>query len=96
MRTLKGYQSTFPEGGLEGGAEVESYWMLCAEHNSLLQRHQATIQDLRVSVRNLAVLVDTSATDLDFTLAQWQIRAASGACEIARAAVEHHQAEHGC
>ena len=70
--------------------------MLCAEHDSLRQEHQAAVQNFRASIRDLVVLVDHSAADPDFKLAHRRIRAARGACEVARATLEHHQAEHGC
>jgi hypothetical protein len=70
--------------------------MLCAEHDSLQQEHRAAIRILRASIRDLVVLVETSAADSDFTLAHLRIRAACGACEVAQAALEYHQVEHGC
>jgi hypothetical protein len=70
--------------------------MLCAERDLLRQEHRAAIQSLRVSIRDLVVLVDNSATDSDFNLAHLRIRATRRDCEMARDALEHHQAEHGC
>jgi hypothetical protein len=72
--------------------------MLCAERDSLRQEHQATVRNFRASIRDLVILVDNSALDsaADFNLASIRIRAARGVCEVAQAALEHHQAEHGC
>jgi hypothetical protein len=74
--------------------------MLCVERDSLRQQHQTAVQNFRASIRDLVVLVDNLAayvhSDSDFNLAHWRIRAASGACEVALATLEHHQAEHGC
>ncbi len=70
--------------------------MLCAEHDSLRQEHRAAVKTFRASIRDLAVLVENSAADSDFTLAHLRIRASCGACEVARATLEHHQVEHGC
>jgi len=65
-----------------------------AQHDSLRQEHQEAVQKFRASIRNLVVLVDNSGADSDFKLAQWRIRAARNACEVARDATENHQAEH--
>jgi hypothetical protein len=70
--------------------------MLCAERDSLREEHHAAVQNLRVSIRDLVVLVDNSASDSDFNLAHLRIRAAHGSYEVAQAALEHHRAEHGC
>ena len=70
--------------------------MLCAEYDSLRQEHHAAVQNFRASIRDLVVLVDHSAADSDFNLAHLRIKAARGACEVALATLEHHQAEHGC
>jgi hypothetical protein len=70
--------------------------MLCAEHDSLQQEHQAAIQNFRASILDLVVLVDITATDSDLNPAHRRIRSARGACEMARAALEHHREEHGC
>ena len=69
--------------------------MLCAERDSLRHEHQAAVQKFRASLRGLVVLVDNSAADSDFNLAQWRIRAARNACEVARDGMENHQAEDG-
>jgi hypothetical protein len=70
--------------------------MLCTEHDSLRQAQREAVKTFRASIRDLVVLVENSATDSDFTLAHLRIRAACGACEVARATLEHHQVEHGC
>ena len=70
--------------------------MLCAERDSLWQQHRVIVQQFRASIRNLVALVDNSASDLSFNLAHRRIRATRRACEAARDALEHHQAEHGC
>ena len=70
--------------------------LLCVEGNALRQEHQTTVQKFHASIRDLVVLVDNSATASDFNLAHLRIRVARGACEVARATLEHHEAEHGC
>jgi hypothetical protein len=70
--------------------------MSCAEHDSLQQEHRTAIRIFRASIRDLVVLVENSAADSAFTLAHLRVRAACGACEVARANLEHHQVEHGC
>jgi len=70
--------------------------MLCAQQDSLRQEHQAAVQKFRESIGDRVVLVDNSGGDSDFSLAHRRIRAARRACEVARDALEHHQAEHGC
>jgi hypothetical protein len=68
----------------------------CAEYDSLRQEHRRAVKAFRASIRELAALVDNLAEDSDFRLAHLRIRADSGACEVARATLEHHQIEHGC
>ena len=70
--------------------------MLCAERDSLQQEYRVAAQKYRESIHDLVVLVDHSGTNSDFNLAHLRIRAARGACEVARATIEHHQADHGC
>jgi hypothetical protein len=70
--------------------------MLCAERDSLRQEHQSAVQNYREALRDLVILVDNSAADTDFNLAHWRIRAARGSCELTRATLEHHRAEHAC
>jgi len=70
--------------------------MPCEEHESLQREHQAAVQSYYAAMRNLVALVDNSAADSAFNLAHLQIRAARGSCELARATLDHHQAEHGC
>lgn len=70
--------------------------MLCAERDSLRHEHQAAVQNVRASIGDLVILVDNSASDSDFNLAHGRIGVARRAYEVARDALEHHQAEHGC
>ena len=70
--------------------------MLCIEYDSLRQEQRAAVKTLRGSIHELVILVENSAADSEFTLAHLRIRAACGACEVARATLEHHQVEHGC
>jgi len=70
--------------------------MLCAENESLLREHQATVANFRAAIGGLIVLVDNSATDSDFNLAHLKIRIARGACELAHATLVHHQEGHCC
>jgi hypothetical protein len=69
---------------------------MCAEHDSLRQEHRLSVQNFRAAIHDLVVLVDHSAADSGFNLAHLRIRAARGACEVARATLEHHKVEHGC
>jgi hypothetical protein len=70
--------------------------MLCAERDSLRQEHQEAVLSFPTSIRDSVKLVDNSFADSDFNVAHMRIRAARGACEAARATMEHHQVEHGC
>jgi hypothetical protein len=70
--------------------------MLCAERESLRQRHQATVQSWISSIRDLVILVDNSAANSDFNLAHRRIRAARRAFETALDDLEDHQTKHGC
>jgi hypothetical protein len=70
--------------------------MPCEEHESLRREHQAAVKSFYAAIHNLVALVDNSAADSAFNLAHLRIRAERGACELARATLEHHQAEHGC
>ena len=70
--------------------------MLCAEQNAFWQDHRAAVKNYVAAVRELAVLVDHSATNPDFNRAHWRIKATHGLCDVAQATLEHHQAEHGC
>ena len=49
--------------------------MLCAEQNAFWQDHRAAVKNYVAAVRELAVLVDHSATNPDFNQAHWQIKA---------------------
>jgi hypothetical protein len=70
--------------------------MLCAERDSLRREHRAAAQNLRASIRDLVILVDSSVADSDFNLAHRRIGVARRAYEAARDGLEYHQAEHGC
>ena len=70
--------------------------MLCAERDTLRRKRQAAVRNFRASIRDLVVLVDNSAADSDFHLAHGRIGDARHAYEVARDALERHQAEHGC
>jgi len=70
--------------------------MLCAERDSLRHEHQAALQNLRASIRDLVILVDDPAADSDFNLAHRRISVARRAYVVARDALEQHQADHGC
>ena len=70
--------------------------MLCTERDALRDEHRAAVQGFRASIRDLAVLVDTSATDPNINLAHRRIRAALRDCEVAQDLLGYHQAEHGC
>jgi len=83
-------------GVARGQREAEVGIMLCAERDSLQQVYRVAAQSFRESIHDLVVLVDHSGTDSEFNLAHLRIRAARGTCEVARAASEHHQADHGC
>ena len=70
--------------------------MLCSERHSLRLEHQIAFEIYRGAIRALVVLVDDSAAGSDFNLAHLRIKAARGASDVARATLEHHQAEHEC
>jgi hypothetical protein len=70
--------------------------MLCAEQNAFWQEYRAAVRNYHAAIRELAVLVDDSAKNSDFNLAHIKIKAARGFCEVAQAALEHHEAEHRC
>ena len=82
--------------GVPGGGVSQGRIMLCAELDSLRQKRCMAVQNFRAAIHDMIVLVEALGTDLDFDLAHLRVRAARGACEIARAALELHQAEHGC
>ena len=67
---------------------------LSAEHDSLRQGLRAASQNFAAAIRHLVGLVDTSATDSDFDLAQLRIRAARGGYEAAQAALKLHRLKH--
>ena len=70
--------------------------MLCAERDAFWQGHRAAVKNYTAAVRELALLVDHTATNPDFNQAHWQIKATRGLCDVAQVALEHHQEEHGC
>ena len=70
--------------------------MLCAEQNAFWQEYQAAVKTFHASIRDLASLVTSSAAGSDFNLAHSRISDARRACDAVRAALEHHQTEHGC
>ena len=70
--------------------------MLCAEQHAFWQEHQAAVKNYIAAMRALAELVDHSAEDPAFNLAHLRIKAARGLCDVTRAALELHEAEHGC
>ena len=70
--------------------------MLCAERDSLQREHKVAVHNFHASIRDLVVLVDTSAADVDFNLAHRRIRATRRACEATRDGLDHHREGHGC
>ena len=77
--------------GVLAGAE-----MLCAEQNALWQEHRAAVNNYVAAIRELVELVDHSGTNQDFNRAHLRIKSARGFCDVAQAALAHHEAEHGC
>ena len=70
--------------------------MRCAEQNAFWQEHRAAVKNYVAAIHALVALVDQSADNLAFNLAHLRIKAARGRCDVTQAALEHHQAEHGC
>ena len=70
--------------------------MLCVEYNAFWQEHRAAVKNYVAAIRELVVLVNQSSENPDFNRAHLRIKAARGLCDAAQAALEHHQAEHGC
>jgi hypothetical protein len=70
--------------------------MLCAEQNAFWQEYRAAVRNYHAAIRALVVLVDDPAENPDFNRAHLQINSARELCDVAQAALEHHQAEHGC
>ena len=70
--------------------------MLCAEQNALWQEHRTAVKNYVAAIHGLVALVDQSAENLAFNRAHLQIKTARGLCDVAQAALEHHEAEHGC
>jgi len=70
--------------------------MPCAEQNAFWQEHREAVQDYIAAIRALVALVDHSADDRSLNRAHRLIKATHGLCDAAQAALEHHEAEHGC
>ena len=64
--------------------------------NALWQGHRAAGKNYVAAIHALVGLVNHSAEDQAFNLAHLRIKAARGLCEVTRAALEHHELEHGC
>jgi hypothetical protein len=70
--------------------------MLCAEQHAFWQEHRAAVEDYIAAIHVLVGLVNHSAEDPAFNHAHLRIKAARGLCDVTRAALELHEAEHGC
>ena len=70
--------------------------MLCMEQHAFWQEHRAAVKNYVAAIQALVGLVNHSADDPAFNLAHLRIRAARGLCDVTRAALELHEAEHGC
>jgi len=71
--------------------------MLCDERDSLRQERWIAVSNFREAIHDMVALLEASGTpDSELDLAHLRVRTARGACEIARAALELHQGEHGC
>ena len=70
--------------------------MLCAEQHALWQEHRAAVKNYIAAMHALAELVNHFAEDPAFDHAHLRIKAARGLCDVTRAALELHEAEHGC
>jgi hypothetical protein len=70
--------------------------MFCAERESLRLARQSAIDNYRESISDLEVLAEASKAEAEFDLAHRRIQDARDACDVARAAMARHQAEHGC
>ena len=70
--------------------------MLCAEQRALWQEHRTAVKNYIAAMHALAELVNHSAEDAAFNHAHLRIKAARGLCDVTRAALELHEAEHGC
>ena len=80
-----------------GGSINRDRISLCAERDSLRRERLIAVQNFRQAIHDMVTLLQASgAQDSELDLAHLRVRAARGACEVARAALELHQAEHGC
>jgi thiamine biosynthesis lipoprotein ApbE len=70
--------------------------MLCAEQHAFWQEHRAAVKNYLEAIHALVALVDQSAENSAFNRAHLRIKAARALCDVAQAALEHHEAEHGC
>ena len=70
--------------------------MLCAQQHAFWQEHRAAVKNYIAAMHALAELVNDSAEDPAFNHAHLRITAARGLCDLTRAALELHEAEHGC
>jgi hypothetical protein len=70
--------------------------MLCAEYNAFWAERQAAVKNYVAAIRELVALVDHSATNPEFIRVHVRIKATRGLCDVAQAALEQHQEEHGC
>jgi organic hydroperoxide reductase OsmC/OhrA len=70
--------------------------MQCAEYDAFWQEHRAAVKNYIAAIHDLVALVDQSAENLAFNRAHLRIKVTLTLCDVARAAMEHHEAEHGC
>jgi antitoxin component HigA of HigAB toxin-antitoxin module len=70
--------------------------MLCAEQRAFWQEQRAAVKNYRAAIHDLVALVDQSAENPAFNRAHIRIKVTLTLCHVARAALEHHEAEHGC
>jgi hypothetical protein len=70
--------------------------MLCAEQHAFWHEHRAAVKTYVAAIHALVALVDHSAENPDFNRAHLQIKTTRALCDVAQAALEHHEAEHGC
>jgi len=70
--------------------------MLWAEQHSFWQEHRAAVKNYIESIQHLVALVDQSAENPAFNRAHLRIKAARALCDVAQAALEHHEEEHRC
>jgi hypothetical protein len=70
--------------------------MVCAEQYAFWQEHRAAVKNYVAAIHALVELVDHSAENPAFNHVHLRIKAARGLCDVTRAALELHEAEHGC